>query len=160
MEDDRENPIEITLWPEKRNLIGNETIPGDILAITSTLVTDFNGSKQLESTNATTIVVNPTFPEIQHHVDRLKASLAGKTIQPSENTVTVQELKNTPANKTVNVPQSRFTCYAPIKRSMRPVNGTMSNALCVQRSCTKKKVIQSTLYVRMMKTHNRSTCTV
>ncbi|KAJ0719117.1 putative nucleic acid-binding protein [Helianthus annuus] len=65
-----ENPIEITLWPEKRDLIGNETIPSDILAITSTLVTDFNGSKQLESTNATTIVVNPTFPEIQHHVDR------------------------------------------------------------------------------------------
>uniref|UniRef100_A0A251V4L6 Putative nucleic acid-binding, OB-fold protein n=1 Tax=Helianthus annuus TaxID=4232 RepID=A0A251V4L6_HELAN len=70
MEDDRENPIQITLWPEKCDLIGNETIPGDILAITSTLVTDFQGSKQLESTNATTIVVNPTFPEIQHHVDR------------------------------------------------------------------------------------------
>ncbi|KAJ0908818.1 putative replication protein A, OB [Helianthus annuus] len=115
MEDDRENPIEITLWPEKRDLIGNETIPGDILAITSTLVTDFNGSKQLESTNATTIFVNPTFPEIQHHVDRLKASLAGKTIQPAENTVTVQELKNISANKTVNVPQSRFTCHAQIK---------------------------------------------
>ncbi|MFS7945394.1 putative nucleic acid-binding, replication factor A [Helianthus anomalus] len=110
-----ENPIQITLWPEKRDLIGNETIPGDILAITSTLVTDFQGSKQLESTNATTIVVNPTFPEIQHHVDRLKASLAGKAIQPAENTVTIQELKNISANKTVNVPQSRFTCHAQIK---------------------------------------------
>ncbi|MFS7985025.1 hypothetical protein Hanom_Chr11g00993481 [Helianthus anomalus] len=38
-----ENPIQITLWPEKRDLIGNETIPGDILAIASTLVTDFQG---------------------------------------------------------------------------------------------------------------------
>ncbi|KAM0031257.1 putative nucleic acid-binding protein [Helianthus debilis subsp. tardiflorus] len=44
MEDDRENPIQITLWLEKRDLIGNETIPGDILAITSTLVTDFQGA--------------------------------------------------------------------------------------------------------------------
>ncbi|KAM0047963.1 putative nucleic acid-binding, replication factor A [Helianthus debilis subsp. tardiflorus] len=49
------------------------------------------------------------------HSHRYNIMSTGKTIQPSENTVIVQELKNTPANKIVNVPQSRFTYYAPIK---------------------------------------------
>ncbi|KAL3619788.1 hypothetical protein CASFOL_034700 [Castilleja foliolosa] len=35
--------LEITLWPEKGHLIGDDVIPGHIVAITSTTVTEHNG---------------------------------------------------------------------------------------------------------------------
>ncbi|XP_076889102.1 uncharacterized protein LOC143539771 isoform X1 [Bidens hawaiensis] len=38
----RENYVHITLWPAKAHLIGDKTIQGDIIAITSALVTEFD----------------------------------------------------------------------------------------------------------------------
>ncbi|KAL3627969.1 hypothetical protein CASFOL_028071 [Castilleja foliolosa] len=60
--------IEITLWPDKLHLIGDDVIPGDIVAITSVKVTEHNGFLQLESTNLTTAVKNPDMPQAVDHV--------------------------------------------------------------------------------------------
>ncbi|KAD3640910.1 hypothetical protein E3N88_30133 [Mikania micrantha] len=42
-------PVQITLWPDKRHLVGDDVIQGDILTITSTKVTqyDINGDSQV-----------------------------------------------------------------------------------------------------------------
>ncbi|KAL3619323.1 hypothetical protein CASFOL_036893 [Castilleja foliolosa] len=59
--------VEITLWPEMRHLIGDEVTQGDIVAITSTMVTEHNGRRQLESTYLTTVFVNPDMPQPIDH---------------------------------------------------------------------------------------------
>ncbi|KAD0670024.1 hypothetical protein E3N88_16263 [Mikania micrantha] len=62
--------VQITLWPDKRHLVGDNVVRGDILAITSTMVTEYDALKQLESTYSTEIFVNPTFTDVQEHVCR------------------------------------------------------------------------------------------
>ncbi|KAD3640744.1 hypothetical protein E3N88_29967 [Mikania micrantha] len=69
IQDTQANNIEITLWGEKADVIGHDISPGNILAITSALVTEFKGVLQLESTNATAIAVNPAIPELQMYLD-------------------------------------------------------------------------------------------
>ncbi|KAL3622275.1 hypothetical protein CASFOL_033686 [Castilleja foliolosa] len=66
------NDVEITLWPEKGHLIGDKVIPGDIVAITSMMVTEHNGRLQLESTYLTTAFVNPDMPQTIDHINRIK----------------------------------------------------------------------------------------
>ncbi|KAL3627245.1 Replication factor A protein 1 [Castilleja foliolosa] len=73
LQDERERKVEITLWPEMRHLIGDDVIPGDIVAITSTMVTDHNGLLQLELTYLTTTTINPDLPQTIEHVNRLRA---------------------------------------------------------------------------------------
>ncbi|KAL3619905.1 hypothetical protein CASFOL_034817 [Castilleja foliolosa] len=73
--------VEITLWSETRHLIGVDVIPGDIVAITSTMVTEHNGRLQLESTYLTTVTINPDVPQTVEHVNRLRALPA---VQPTE----------------------------------------------------------------------------
>ncbi|KAL8196261.1 hypothetical protein R6Q57_025261 [Mikania cordata] len=60
--------VQITLWQDKRHLVGDNVIRGDILAITSTMVTEYDALKQLESTYSTEAFVNPTFIDVQEHV--------------------------------------------------------------------------------------------
>ncbi|KAL3618734.1 hypothetical protein CASFOL_037396 [Castilleja foliolosa] len=85
--------VEITLWPEKQHLIGDEVIPGDIVAITSTLVTEHIGRLQLESTYLTTAFVNLDMPQTMHHVNRLRALPAMQPTSTNEQLVTVIDLK-------------------------------------------------------------------
>ncbi|KAL3655037.1 hypothetical protein CASFOL_000823 [Castilleja foliolosa] len=89
----KKSDVEITLWPEKTHLIGDNVIPGDIVAITSTMVTEHNGRLQLESTYLTNALINPDVPETIDHVNRLKAL---PIVEPStriEPTTTIAVLK-------------------------------------------------------------------
>ncbi|KAD5317243.1 hypothetical protein E3N88_17189 [Mikania micrantha] len=87
------NNIEITLWGEKADAIGHDISLGNILAVTSALVTKFKGVLQLESTNATTIVVNPPIPQLQMYVDRFKELGEPSHQQTTENQLTIEALK-------------------------------------------------------------------
>ncbi|KAL3651530.1 hypothetical protein CASFOL_004532 [Castilleja foliolosa] len=105
--------VQITLWPEKTHLIGDNVIPGDIVAITSTMITEHNGRLQLESTFLTNALINPDVPEIIDHVNRLKEL---PIVEPSsiiEPTTTIADLK---LRSQQNTQMSRnFNCKATIK---------------------------------------------
>ncbi|XP_076889103.1 uncharacterized protein LOC143539771 isoform X2 [Bidens hawaiensis] len=106
----RENYVHITLWPAKAHLIGDKTIQGDIIAITSALVTEFDHKKQLESNYPTEIFVNPTFPNVQEHFHRLK-ELAPAATTVLQNNVTLHKLLS---NSSISG-TSQFTCTAQSK---------------------------------------------
>ncbi|KAD7479922.1 hypothetical protein E3N88_03058 [Mikania micrantha] len=103
--------VQITLWPTKRHLIGDDVKRGDIVAITSTLVTQYGNLKQLESTYPTEVFVNPTFNEIQQHIQRLKAATAHSIQSTTEDTVTIKDI----LNQLSTTEKSVFTCKACIK---------------------------------------------
>lgn len=63
------NPLEITLWEEKANLIQPETVVGKAIVVTATRVTQHK-VMQLESTVSTTVELNPNFPQLQSYIDR------------------------------------------------------------------------------------------
>ncbi|KAK1427718.1 hypothetical protein QVD17_16411 [Tagetes erecta] len=63
------NPLEVTLWEEKRHLIPAEGAIGKAVVITATRVTQYT-VMQLESTVSTTVEINPPFPELQTYLDR------------------------------------------------------------------------------------------
>ncbi|KAL3622812.1 hypothetical protein CASFOL_033420 [Castilleja foliolosa] len=64
------NEVEITLWPDATHLIGDDVVPGDIVAICSTSVSEYKGLLQLESTHLTTVLVNPDMPQTLEYVHR------------------------------------------------------------------------------------------
>ncbi|KAM0006417.1 putative nucleic acid-binding protein [Helianthus debilis subsp. tardiflorus] len=72
LRDERMNMVEITLWPEKRHLIGTDVGPGNIVAITSAQVSKYS-MIQLESTHLTEVAINPDTPQTAEYVARLKA---------------------------------------------------------------------------------------
>ncbi|KAJ0819892.1 putative nucleic acid-binding protein [Helianthus annuus] len=63
------NRVEITLWPDKRHLIGPDVGPGNIVAITSTQVSKYS-MMQLESTHLTEVAINPDTPQTVEYVSR------------------------------------------------------------------------------------------
>ncbi|KAL3644239.1 hypothetical protein CASFOL_012171 [Castilleja foliolosa] len=85
--------VEITLWPEMRHLIVDDVIPGHIVAITSTMVTEHNGRLQLESTYLTTVTINPDVPQTIEHVNRLRSLPAMQPTEAVDKTVTIFDLK-------------------------------------------------------------------
>ncbi|KAL3627783.1 hypothetical protein CASFOL_029146 [Castilleja foliolosa] len=110
----KEQEIEITFWPDKLHLIGDDVVPGDVLAISSAKVTEYNGHIQLESTHLTTAVKNPDMPQAVEHVQRLRALPAMQDIARNEPTVTLLDLEIISQQK---VQSSRnFTCEATITR--------------------------------------------
>ncbi|KAL3633803.1 hypothetical protein CASFOL_022565 [Castilleja foliolosa] len=104
--------VEITLWPDMRHLIGNDVIPGDIVAITSASVSEHNGNLQLESTYLTTVVKNPNMPQVAEHVRRLRALPAMQPTVTSAQAITIIELKN--SSKQTFQTHRNFTCEARI----------------------------------------------
>ncbi|KAD3338148.1 hypothetical protein E3N88_33669 [Mikania micrantha] len=103
--------VQITLWPDKRHLVGDNVVRGDILAVTSTMVTEYDALKQLESTYSTEIFVNPTFTDVQEHVCRLKEIISDIIEPAAENIITLHDLLD-------NIPTAgkpKFTCIARIK---------------------------------------------
>ncbi|KAF5801613.1 putative nucleic acid-binding protein [Helianthus annuus] len=71
IQDTRENTIEMTFWPDQSSTLPDHVKKGDILAITSAAVTNFEGNYQLESTPATTVTVNPTTADTASYITRL-----------------------------------------------------------------------------------------
>ncbi|KAL3616054.1 hypothetical protein CASFOL_040348 [Castilleja foliolosa] len=109
------NKVEITLWPDKRHLIGDEVAAGDIVAITSTMVTEHNGVLQLESTFLTTVLLNPDLPQTMEHVNRLMTQPATQEHSPDEKMVTIADLLPTNlASKESLKGCTNLTCRATI----------------------------------------------
>ncbi|KAL3648620.1 hypothetical protein CASFOL_005023 [Castilleja foliolosa] len=114
LQDEMKKEVEITLWPEMRHLIGDDVIPGHIVAITSTMVTEHNGRLQLESTYLTTIFINPDMPQMIDHINRLRALPAMEPTGTNEQIATLQDLK---LSSQQNIQSSRnFICKAKIKQ--------------------------------------------
>ncbi|KAD4888707.1 hypothetical protein E3N88_20780 [Mikania micrantha] len=104
--------VQITLWPDKAHLIGNDVVQGDVVAITSTKVTQFDTLKQLESTYSTEVFVNPDFDNIQQHICRLRKITATDVTQPTtEKAITIHDL----LDHLFTAEKLKFTCAARIK---------------------------------------------
>ncbi|KAL3615620.1 hypothetical protein CASFOL_041281 [Castilleja foliolosa] len=112
--DEMKKDVEITLWPEKVHLIGNEVIPGDIVAITSMMVTEHNGRVQLESTYLTNAFVNPHMPQTIDHINRLNAIPPMEPSARNEQIATLLDIKLT-SQQNIQNPKN-FICKATIKR--------------------------------------------
>ncbi|KAL3656008.1 hypothetical protein CASFOL_000404 [Castilleja foliolosa] len=106
--------VEITLWPDKQDLIDDDVTKGDIIAITSTKVTEHNGRLQLESTYLTTVFVNPDMPQTIDHVNRLMSLPATQQTTRQEQTITLLDMKL--ASQQIIKSPMNFTCEAKIKR--------------------------------------------
>ncbi|KAL3630442.1 hypothetical protein CASFOL_023426 [Castilleja foliolosa] len=105
--------IEVTLWPEVIHVIGDEVTHGDIVAITSTMVTEYNGRLQLESTHLTTAFRNPDMPQTNDYVNRLRALPATQPNSRKEPTATLLDLKLR-SKQNIQI-SSNYTCEAKIK---------------------------------------------
>ncbi|KAK1415968.1 hypothetical protein QVD17_31756 [Tagetes erecta] len=105
------NPLEITLWGEKSNLIQPETALGKAIVVTATIVTQYE-FKQLESTVSTTVELNPNFPELQSYIDRFNQLPAAEEEEPVLETLTIAELLDKGKNATQK--RGKFICNAKI----------------------------------------------
>ncbi|KAL3627261.1 hypothetical protein CASFOL_028624 [Castilleja foliolosa] len=114
LQDEMKREVEITLWPDMAHLIGDEVIPGDILAVTSATVTEHNGNLQLESTHLMTAFRNPDMLEIIDHVHRLRALPAMRPTEKIGQTITLLDLKLASLQKIQTV--KNFTCQARVTR--------------------------------------------
>ncbi|KAD2804313.1 hypothetical protein E3N88_37690 [Mikania micrantha] len=94
--DENNKPVQLTLWPAKRHLIGGDVKRGDIIAISSAQATQFRDLKQLESTYATDVFINPTFDDIQQHISRLKGINIDILESITQYFVTIQDILNLP----------------------------------------------------------------
>ncbi|KAL3619057.1 hypothetical protein CASFOL_036627 [Castilleja foliolosa] len=115
LRDESRHQIEITLWPDARHLIGDEVVSGDIVAITSTTVTEHNSVIQLESTYLTSVVINPELPQTEAHVNRLKTLPATQETRTDEKMVTIEDLvPNNPVAHASLKGTTNLTCHAKI----------------------------------------------
>ncbi|KAL3627547.1 hypothetical protein CASFOL_028910 [Castilleja foliolosa] len=115
LRDQSGHQVELTFWPEKKDLIGDNVVPGNIIAITSTMVTEYSGALQLESTYLTTAVINPELPQTQEHVNRLRTLPAMQENRIDERMVTIQDLRpNNPLAKESLKGTTNLTCRANI----------------------------------------------
>ncbi|KAL3655756.1 hypothetical protein CASFOL_000152 [Castilleja foliolosa] len=112
LQDELKKQVEITLWSEKIHLIDDKVKPGDIDAVTSTMVTEHNGRLQLESTYLTTTFINPDMPQTIDYINRPNAVPAIEPTGTNEPTTTLADLK-LGSNHTVQNPKN-FKCEAKI----------------------------------------------
>ncbi|KAI7749953.1 hypothetical protein M8C21_022862, partial [Ambrosia artemisiifolia] len=111
IQDERRNEIEVTLSVEKAELIKTENIIGQIFVIIAAIVTEFN-RLQLESTISSTVSFNPSTPELQPVMHRLKKMPPLAACQMPLNHITIAELKDKIKNKVVQ--HGQYTCTAKI----------------------------------------------
>ncbi|KAL3654561.1 hypothetical protein CASFOL_001546 [Castilleja foliolosa] len=103
--------LEITLWPEKRHLIGDEVVAGDIVAITSTMVIEHNARVDIFDNSSHKSRI-PDVLQTVEHITRLRGLPAVQSTEPEEQTVTLLDLK---LSTQQNIQGSRnFICDAKI----------------------------------------------
>ncbi|KAK9071865.1 hypothetical protein SSX86_008295 [Deinandra increscens subsp. villosa] len=68
--DYREHVLETTLWQNGLFELDMEKAIGKVLTITSSLVIEHEGVLQLETTPATTISLNPNFPDLHKYIEK------------------------------------------------------------------------------------------
>ncbi|KAL3654554.1 hypothetical protein CASFOL_001539 [Castilleja foliolosa] len=109
LQDDMGKQLEITLWPEKRHLIGDEVVAGDIVAITSTMTFAARVDIFDNSSHKSRI---PDVLQTVEHITRLRGLPAVQSTEPEEQTVTLLDLK---LSTQQNIQGSRnFICDAKI----------------------------------------------
>ncbi|KAJ0795283.1 putative nucleic acid-binding, replication factor A [Helianthus annuus] len=116
LRDERMNRVEITLWPDKRHLIGPDVGPGNIVAITSTQVSKYS-MMQLESTHLTEVAINainPDTPQTVEYVARLKALPPVQLEDLEDPMLTLLELTSPQRAQEQN--STRFRCHAWIEK--------------------------------------------
>ncbi|KAL3617617.1 hypothetical protein CASFOL_037938 [Castilleja foliolosa] len=102
-----------SLYGQKKNhLIRHNVIPGDIVAIASTIVTEHNGRLQLESKYLTTVEINPDMPQTIEHVTRLRELPAVQPTEAQDKIVTLLDLRLSSQQK-IQTPRN-FICEAKI----------------------------------------------
>ncbi|KAL3654415.1 hypothetical protein CASFOL_004096 [Castilleja foliolosa] len=101
------------VWPEVIHVIGDEVTYGDIVAITSTMVTEYNGRLQLESTHLTAAFRNPDMPQTNDYVNRLRALPDTQPNSRKEPAATLLDLKLR-SKQNIQI-SSNYTCEAKIK---------------------------------------------
>ncbi|KAL3646797.1 hypothetical protein CASFOL_009341 [Castilleja foliolosa] len=106
--------VEVTLWPEKSDIVGDDVVPGDIVAIASTVVTEHIGRVQLESTYLTTATINPDMPQTIEHVTRLRGLPEVQVTETVDKTLTILDLKLQSQQK--GQTPGNFICEAKITR--------------------------------------------
>ncbi|KAD3640159.1 hypothetical protein E3N88_29382 [Mikania micrantha] len=131
---------DITLWGEKATEIRSEGSIGQLLAISSAMVTQFQGNLQLESTVGTAAIINPPIVDIQSYIQRFR-DLGGSTQQqPDDIPVTIRELKSRNVNGILLL---YFQCYVLITE-IQP-NRTWYYVKCSE--CTKRVYPQQNEFV-------------
>ncbi|KAI3732348.1 hypothetical protein L1987_63552 [Smallanthus sonchifolius] len=110
IQDESKNTIEITFWKEKLPELEDKPLLGNIVAITATFVTKYMEHIQMQSTDATTVTVNPPIPQLKDYQNRFSTIPRCVASGPSA-TMTLADIlaRNTSQNK-----QTRFITEAAI----------------------------------------------
>ncbi|KAM0038144.1 putative nucleic acid-binding, replication factor A [Helianthus debilis subsp. tardiflorus] len=104
-----ENVIEITFWTQTMFLYEKEKALGQLLAVTATMVTDFQQNLQLESTDATTAVLNPAIPELQSYIDKFSQLERSETVGQRKPVIPIAEIK-----AKCRLVQTKYICKATV----------------------------------------------
>ncbi|KAD3338354.1 hypothetical protein E3N88_33875 [Mikania micrantha] len=107
--DEQNNPLEITLWGDKANLIQREDAIGNVIAVTATIVTEYNVI-QLESTVTTTVELNPAIPQLQFYIDRFKSLPNLEGADMTLQTLTISQIEERCNNNQLR--RGKYLCNA------------------------------------------------
>ncbi|MFS8033251.1 putative nucleic acid-binding, replication factor A [Helianthus anomalus] len=107
----RMNVIEITFWTQTMFPYEKENAMGQLLAVTATMVTVFQENLQLESTDATTAVLNPPIPELQSYIYKFSKLERSETVGQKKPVLPIAEIK---AKYKQDTMQTKFTCKATV----------------------------------------------
>ncbi|KAJ0790317.1 putative nucleic acid-binding, replication factor A [Helianthus annuus] len=101
----------ITFWAHTMFPYEKENAMGQLLAVTATMVTVFEENLQLESTDATTAVLNPPIPELQSYIYKFSKLERSETVGQKKPVLPIAEIK---AKYKQDTTQTKFTCKATV----------------------------------------------
>ncbi|XP_035833876.1 uncharacterized protein LOC110927278 isoform X3 [Helianthus annuus] len=111
IQDEWKNVIEITFWMQTMFPYEKEKAVGQLLAVTATIVTTFQDNLQLESTDATTAVLNPPIPELQSYIYKFSKLERSETVGQRKPVLPIAEIK---AKYRQDTTRTKFTCKATV----------------------------------------------
>ncbi|MFS8032725.1 putative nucleic acid-binding, replication factor A [Helianthus anomalus] len=111
IQDEWKNVIEITFWKQTMFPYEKEKALGQLLAVTATVVTDFQQNLQLESTDATTAVLNPDISELQSYIDKFSQFERSETVGQRKPVLPIAEIK---AKYRQDTTQTKYVCKATV----------------------------------------------
>ncbi|KAK9049500.1 hypothetical protein SSX86_031531 [Deinandra increscens subsp. villosa] len=111
VQDEHNNVLEVTVWDKSLFKFQTEEAINQVIAVTSTVVTEYNDTLQLETTAASTISINPAIQDINDYITRYIDLKIPTTLGTGEKKVTIAELLEHNSNENMG---SRFACKATI----------------------------------------------
>ncbi|CAI9270650.1 unnamed protein product [Lactuca saligna] len=94
IQDQWANIMEITFWDESIFPYQKEEAVGKVLAVTATLVTEYQNNLQLETTEATSAFLNPQIPNLQSITDRFNQLKHPTDVQQNQQTMSIHQIVN------------------------------------------------------------------